>query len=524
MRPKPIVLITMSGVGIARTDEGNAFRQAKMPVFDRLMETYPSMLLEASGSAVGLPKQRGGSAEAGHRTIGLGRPWQTSEARVESALLYEEQRPTSTLRSFLNRLKRESASLHLIGLLSDASIYARSGSVSAIVRLAKSRGVEDIPIHVILDGIDARRDGGLERVRFLERELAEIGVGYIASISGRRYAMDHDANWDRTELVYRVIAEGQSASSASSAEEAISAYYERGIFDAEIPPTTIRASGSYQSITEKDGILFWNIRPYGMRQLVKSFALPEFSPFLRKLDGVPYCMTITEYEKNLPVSVAFPARIPEMCLGRVIANAGLKQLRIAEAERYAHVTVFFNGMQEEVMPGEDRIILQSPPYSNYSSVPDMHMGHVTDRIVKEIANGHYDVIIGNLAGPDFLARTGDESASIKACEAMDTYLMRIVDATLAVNGMVFLVGDHGRVESIRDIATGIIRKEGTMNPVPFFVIGKQVEGLKAISGDVVGGDLALSQPAGTLADVAPTILHYMSLPIPEDMSGKALKE
>jgi 2,3-bisphosphoglycerate-independent phosphoglycerate mutase len=522
IRPKPVVLVTMSGVGVSPMIDGNALKQARMPTWKHLLETYPTSLLSASGVDVGLPSSSGGSPEAGHRTIGLGRPWKISEARVEKGLSDVEIHSVSTVRKQFRRLEKQGGTLHLIGLLSSDTSYANQQYVETLARYARESGILHIRFHLILDGVNAPPTAGLHLVRAFEARMKESQCGEIASVCGRAWGMDHDGFWDRTERAFQAMVFGVSDHKAQTAEQAIQQSYDEGIWDDQLPPTVIASQTKHHLMANGDAVLFWNTRPYGIRQLLKAFALPTIQAFNRSELPDIACLSLVEYDYDLPVEVLFPAEQPRMSLGCVLSRAGLRQLRIAEAERFAHVTVFLNGMHDASWPGEDRSIIPSPAVSSYEHVPEMAMEDVTDQTIKAIASGIYDVIVCNLCAPDIASSTGREDVAIKACEALDRMLHRLVEGTLAVGGVLIAVGDSGHVEALRDPLTNEVNKNATSNPVPCVIAGSAYEGLKATAGDIVAGDLALSKSSGTLSDIAPTILSILSLPIPKEMIGKPL--
>lgn len=502
--------------------DGNALKQASMPAWKHLLETYPAALLDASGTAVGLPSYAGGSPEAGHRTIGLGKPWKTSEARVEAGLAEASTRANTLLRKKFVRMAKRGGALHLIGLLSSDSSYANERYVEALATRAKDAGFAKIYIHVILDGIDAPRDNGLKVVRAFEARLREAQCGEIVSICGRMWGMDHDGYWDRTERAFRAMAFGSADRTATSPEEAIRSSYDEGVWDDRMEPTVIASRTSHHVLADGDVVLFWNMRPYGIRQLLKFFSLPVVPSIDRSDLPDISCFSLVEYDYDLPVEVLFPCEQSRMSIGCVLSRSGLRQLRIAEAERFAHITVFLNGMHEGAWPGEDRQIVSSPAVSSYEHAPAMAMEEVTDHAIKAIASGTYDAIMCNLCAPDIAASTGSEATAVQACEAMDRRLARLVEGTLAVGGVLIAVGDSGHVETLRDPFTNEINKHPTSNPVPCVIVGSAYEGLKSVFGDLTTGDSTRLKSSGTLADVAPTMLHILSLPIPKEMIGKSL--
>lgn len=523
-RPHPVVLAIVSGFGVGPSMDGNAVRQARLPSFSSLTEAFPAMTLNAAGRAVGLEASCSGSAEAGHRTIGLGAVWRSSRARVDAAVASNALQKQAALRRLAEHVRSTNGTLHMTGLLTPAKRYADTEHVYALLRYAKTAGVERVAVHVILDGVDAMPEAGLDAVRALEAHMADIDIGRVASVSGRAFAMDDTGHWDRTARAYAAMAEGASDAMSRSATQAIEASYAAGVRDEQMVPTVLlqERGAPVARLQEGDGILFWNTRPFGMRQLVGAVTLPSMHAFARSYVRNVYAVTLTDYDANLPIEAAFPAHVVDTCLGQVLSDAGLKQLRIGETERFAHVTVFLNGMRDEALPGEERSIVPSPNVSSYNAIPDMRTARIADRVVKEVAAGSYDVIIVNIAAPDLVAQTGDEEAVVVACEAADKALGRMANAVLAVGGAMLVVGDHGHAEELHDPQTGALRKCGSSNPVPFLVIGKAFEGIKAPSGDIVGGDLSMTAPCGSLADVAPTMLRMMHLPIPKEMTGRPL--
>lgn len=522
-RPKPVLLAIVSGFGIGPTMDRNAVRQANMPVFHELTETYPAMTLTASGTSVGLDTGTGGTAEAGHRTIGAGRvlhdPIPHVSAEIANGAFFKQP----TLKKAFRHVRKHESAVHLIGLVSEAELHSRREHLEALLTYAKRERIDRVYIHVILDGVDAMPEAGRETVRSLSRTLETLGIGSIVSISGRSWAMDSDGRWDRIQKAYDAMALGRSSEMFHSAESAMEESYAKGVYDeAFVPSVILQQGGIATALQSGDACIFFNLRPAPKRELVKAFTLPSFEPFERRNHRGVRFVTLTEYDKDLPVDAAYPYQEFEACLGEVISGAGLKQLRIAETERYAYITNFLNGMHDQAFPGEERVIIPSPNVSRYEQVPEMSTAVIADRVIKEIALGAHDVIMVNFAAPDLVAQSGEETATIKACEAVDNALGKIVNATLAVGGVLLLVSDHGHAEVVRDPATDEVVRTGTKNPVPFLAIGKFFEGIKAPSGDVVGGDLALTAPAGTLSDVAPTMLKILGLPAPEEMTGRPL--
>lgn len=494
-----------------------------MPVFDRLIESYPAMTLQASGMAVGLTWGEMGNSEVGHLTIGAGRVFYQSLPRVNVAIESGEFFENPVFVQAIEHVRAHKGTLHLLGLVSQGGVHSQQEHLYALLGMCARAKISDVAVHAFLDGRDTLYNSAQGFISELETKMKELGVGKIATLSGRFWGMDRDNRWERIQKTYDAMVLGTSDVTFSSAREAIEASYLQQVFDEEFVPSVIMEHGSpVATVKDGDACIFFNFRPDRARQLTKAFVLPTFDKFPRKKVNDLFFVTLMEYEKDLPVHVAYPPQIVETCLARVIADAGLRQLHIAETEKYAHVTFFLNGMREKEFVGEERAIMPSPPVSSYDQAPAMSAIPIAERVVKEIANGTYDAIIVNLANPDMVGHTGNEAATVAACEATDKAVGLIVDAALAVGGVVLVTSDHGNAEEVKNLTTGEIDKEHSTNPVPFLVVGRAFEGMKAPSGDVVGGDLSLAQPVGMLADVAPTMLKIMELQQPPDMTGRPL--
>lgn len=521
-RLKPVILIIVDGLGIAPAGDGNAVQNAKMPVMQKLIESYPAMTVRASAEAVGLSWGEMGNSEVGHLTIGAGRIFYQSFPRITMSIESGDFFQNPALLSALEHAKKNKSTLHLMGLVSPGAVHASDAHLHALLSFCAKNKFDDVAVHAFLDGRDAIFNSGLGFIETLEKKMAELKVGKLASLSGRYFAMDRDNRWDRIQKAYEAIVLGKGEI-ATSATEAIKASYAKSVFDEEFIPTVITKGGKpIATVKENDACIFFNFRPDRARELAKAFVLPTFDKFPREqLKGLQF-VTFAEYEKDLPVQIAYPPQLIETCLARVISDAGLRQLHIAETEKYAHVTFFLNGMNEAEYPGEERVIIPSPRVSTYDKAPEMSALLISERVVQEVAKGEFDFIVMNFANPDMVGHTGNEEATIKACEATDKAIGQIIDATLAVGGAVIITADHGNAEEVKNLTTGDIDKEHSTNPVPFIVVGKQFEGLKAPTGDVIGGDLSLTPPVGMLADVAPTVLKILDIKPPDDMTGRAL--
>ncbi len=522
-RPRPVVLAILDGWGVAPAHEGNAISLSKKPNFDAYIRAFPAMTIVASSKEVGLNWGEMGNSEVGHLNLGAGRVYYQTLPRInikiETGAFFKN---ASILRAILHAKKNKSK-LHLLGLVSAGGVHSSLEHFFALLEICKKQRFSNVFIHAFLDGRDAIYNSGIDFVQQLEAKMKDLGVGEIATVSGRYYAMDRDNRWDRTQKVYDAIALGVAGASAESAIAAIEASYENKVYDEEFVPTIIFKKGApLASVSADDAAIFVNFRPDRARQLTSAFVLENFDKFPRTYISNLYFVTMTEYERDLPVDVAYPPDVITTNMAKVISDAGLRQLHIAETEKYAHVTFFLNGTIEEPYSGEDRIIIPSPRVSSYDQAPEMSAPEIGKRVVKEINSDKYDFIVLNFANADMVGHTGNIEATIKGIEAIDTALGEIIGASLAHDGVVLITADHGNGEEVQNLQTGAIDKEHSTNPVPFIVIGKQWEGQTGGAVEAVGGDLSLTPPVGMLADVAPTVLKIMGLPQPEEMTGRAL--
>lgn len=517
------MLMVLDGFGVAPDSEGNAVSRANMPFFDELIQRYPVITVRSSGETVGLMWGEMGNSEVGHLTIGAGRVYYQALPRVERAIADKSLFENEALLKAINQAKQTGGTLHIMGIMSSGKVHGYNTHCYALMELAKQHGLKDVAIHAFLDGRDTLYNSGMEFVSELQQKIEEMGIGRIASLSGRYYAMDRDNRWDRVEKAYNAVALGQSPSMAEDPVEAIKASYAKEVYDEEFIPTVITQGGKPSAtVKPEDAVIFFNFRPDRAREITKAFTLPDFDKFERQyIDNLVF-VTMMEYEQGLPVDVAYPPVTIKNCLAEVLSNAGLVQLHIAETEKYAHVTFFFNGTREDPYPNEDRAIIPSPKVPSYDQKPEMSAPELTDRVIKEIKTDNYDVIIMNFANPDMVGHTGNLEATIKAHEAIDASVKRIVEEVLSKDGVVLITADHGNAEEVQNLQTGDIDKEHSTNPVPFFVIGNQFEGQPGIAGDVPNGDLSLMPPVGMLADVAPTLLKIIGIPQPDEMTGTPL--
>ncbi len=520
-RPKPVVLAILDGWGVAPDAEGNAITRARLPHISQFIREYPVMTLFASGTEVGLSFGEMGNSEVGHLNIGAGRVYYQTFPRIQKSILDDSFFTNKAFLETIEQVKAKKTALHIMGLVSPGNVHASDKHCLALLKLAKQHRIKNVFVHVFLDGRDTVYNGGKEFVAALETEMRRMGVGKIASISGRFYAMDRDNRWERIEQAYRAIAEGKGPLMPSAAL-AIESSYERGVYDEEFVPVVIGKDGPTGKVSSGDGIIFFNFRPDRARELTKAFVLPSFAKFERTYIENLAFVTMTEYEKEIPVSVAYPPQIIHGCLAEVISAAGLKQLHVAETEKYAHVTFFLNGTVEEPFPGETRQIVPSPRVASYDQAPEMAAADITKMVVAAIEGGEYDVIICNFANADMVGHTGNFEASVKACEAIDRSLGLIADHVLAKDGVLLITADHGNAEETVNLHTGTMDKEHSNNPVPFMIIGHRFRGEVGPAGDPINGDISLLSPVGILSDVAPTMLSILGINQPPEMTGRPL--
>lgn len=504
-----ILLTILDGWGEAPAGPGNAITNAHTPNFDWLVKNYPHTLLEASGEWVGLPAGQMGNSEVGHLNIGAGRIVYQELTRINKAISEGSFFENEVLKKAMRHALRNDAALHLIGLVSDGGVHSDLLHLFALLEMAKKERVRDVYIHCILDGRDTPPDNAREYIVKLEEKLKELKLGKIATVSGRYYAMDRDKRWDRTEKAYRafVLGEGEKALSAL---EAIEKSYEQGVLDEFVLPTVITDENgkAVGQIKDGDAIIFFNFRADRMRQIVRAFIEDNSSFFSTGLFTPDvFIATLTSYDQNFNLPVAFEPQILKNILGEVISENGLKQLRVAETEKYAHVTFFFNGGEEAPFAGEDRILIPSPKVATYDLKPEMSAYEVTDTVLKKIIENSYDLIVLNYANPDMVGHTGSMKAAMRAIEVVDECLGRIIEAVSSQKGTLLVTADHGNAEVMME-EDGSPHTAHTSNPVPLILMDDRFKNA--------------SLNKGILSDIAPTILSLMNLPQPAAMTGKNL--
>jgi len=506
---KPTVLMILDGYGLNENKGHNAVSEAKTPVMDKLMSEYPCVKGLASGMAVGLPNGQMGNSEVGHLNMGAGRIVYQELTRITKEIDDGTFFANKALLEAVNNCKQKGSSLHLFGLLSDGGVHSHITHLYGLLELAKREGLSNVYVHCFLDGRDTPPSSGAGYIEQLESKMREIGVGQIASIMGRYYAMDRDNNYDRVKLAYVAMTEGDGLK-AANAYDAIHSSYDREETDEFVKPTVIVNGGiPVGTINDGDSVIFFNFRPDRAREITHAFCDDEFRSFKRdrKLDLVYVCFS--NYDPLIENKiVAFEKIAVTNTFGEWIAANGMKQARIAETEKYAHVTFFFNGGVEEPNEGEDRILVKSPKVATYDLKPEMSAYDVCDKLVGAIKSDKYDVIIINFANPDMVGHTGVEDAAIKAVEAVDECVGKAYEAIKEVDGLMFICADHGNCEQMVDYTTGNPFTAHTTNPVPFILVNyKEGYGLRE---------------GGCLADIVPTLIECMGMEQPHEMTGKSL--
>lgn len=510
MSRKPVVLMVLDGYGLNERTDGNAIAMANTPVMDRLMKECPFVKGNASGLAVGLPDGQMGNSEVGHMNIGAGRIIYQDLTRITKDIEDGTFFKNETLLEAMANCKKNNSDLHLWGLLSDGGVHSHNTHLYGLLEMAKREGISNVYVHAFLDGRDTPPASGRDFVAALEEKMAEIGVGKIASLSGRYYAMDRDNNWDRVQKAYDSLVSGEGVT-AENAVKAMEDSYANGVTDEFVLPTVITENGKPLSVVKPgDSVIFFNFRPDRAREITRAFCDDKFTGFERKGGFLPLTyVCFKDYDESIPNKlVAFKKEEITNTFGEYLAKNGKKQLRLAETEKYAHVTFFFNGGIETPNVDEARILVNSPKVATYDLQPEMSAPEVGMDLVEAIKSDKYDVIIINFANPDMVGHTGVISAAVAAVERIDELVGKAVDAVKETGGVMFICADHGNAEKMVDYETGNPHTAHTTNPVPFILVNYE-DGVKLREG-------------GCLADIAPTLLEIMGLPQPPEMTGKSL--
>jgi 2,3-bisphosphoglycerate-independent phosphoglycerate mutase len=509
--PRPVVLIILDGWGLREETENNAIAAASTPVWDRLWSECAHTALETSGSAVGLPSGQMGNSEVGHLNLGSGRVVYQEFTRVSRSIRTGSFFSNATLVGAVDIAVDNDSAVHILGLLSPGGVHSHEEHIHAMVQLAAKRGARKIYVHAFLDGRDMPPRSAMASLRAMDEVFAEVGHGRIASIVGRYYAMDRDHRWERIQKAYDLITLGKGAYTAVTAEQGLEMAYERGETDEFVDATVIvPEAGDVVHVQDGDVIINMNYRSDRARQITRPFIEDDFDAFERRAKPrLGSFVSLTEYNKEWDIPVAFPAERLENVFGEYISRLGLRQLRLAETEKYAHVTFFFNGGREQPFEGEDRILVPSPDVATYDLKPEMSAPEVTDHLMRAIEDGKYDAIIVNYANGDMVGHTGKFDAAVQAVETLDECLSRVVRAIHKVGGAMLITADHGNCEKMLDEESGQPYTAHTTTPVPLVYVGERAARL---------------MDGGALCDVAPTLLKIMQLPVPPEMTGHPLLE
>lgn len=536
--PKPVVLLVLDGWGIGPNNAGNAIARANTPNMNRFWLSFPHTQLAASGEAVGLPHGEDGNTETGHLNIGAGSIVYQDLPRINMSIADGSFNTNAAFLGACEHVKRHNSALHLMGLIGSGGVHSNIEHLYALLNVCKQQQVPRVYIHGFTDGRDSPPTSGVTYVQQIMERCQKLGVGELASLMGRYYAMDRDKRWERIEKAYNALTLG-SPNTTQDPLAAIQSQYSQNITDEFIEPISIlNADGTAKTIKDNDAAIFFNYRIDRPRELTRAFVLPNFEEGIKHESFDPYTIkyekthlkqktggstfhrqkvvqnlyfvTMTHYDENIPVQVAFPPQNIKNPICKVFADHGLKQLRMAETEKERFVTYYMNGQQDLIYPGEDRVILPSKGAKSYDQIPEMSSREIGVELIKRLQTGDYDVVIANLANADMVAHTGNLEATIKACEVLDEVVGQIVKEVFQRGGVVFITADHGNAEELINNATGEVDTEHSIYPVPLMVIGQQFMNQPNML------------PTGILADIAPTILHVMGIPKPETMTGRAL--
>jgi len=523
MNYKQVVLLVLDGFGVASPSEGNPVVAANPRNINYLVNNFPATTLQASGPSVGLPWGELGNSEVGHLNLGAGRIVSQDLPRIGKAITSGDFFKNPAFLGAIDHVRKHNSKIHLLGLVSEGGVHSSQEHLDSLLQLIAREKLTQVFVHMFTDGRDTLPRAALDALDRLSRKFLEFGVGKIATITGRFYAMDRGEHWEVTEKTYRALVMGD-APAVASAREGIQGYYDQQIYDETIPPTVIKSGDQVVARIEPgDAVVFFNFRHDRQVQLASAFIDPAFNKFSQKYEPIPdlYVATMTEYKKGLPAKVAFPSIVLKNGLGEVLSAARLTQFHTAESEKYAHVTSFFNGGQEAAWPGEQREIVTSPVSyeKRYQDVPEMSVGKIAELVVRELDRGT-GFILGNIANTDMVGHTGNMNACIRAVQAVDNAIGAIFAASVRAGAALIITADHGNIEQTLDPRTGMVDTEHTLNPVPFIVaapgMGRKTPLLKGYL------ELPAIVPEGVLSDVSPTVLELLGVPQPPEMTAVSL--
>lgn len=512
---KPVVLVVLDGWGLSENPKGNAILKANLPTIDKLNQFYPQLGLQASGISVGLPWGEPGNSEVGHITLGTGKVIYQSMPRITMAIQSGEFFRNPALKKAIDNAKKNNSALHIMGLVGKGGIHANVDHLYALLELAKNNGLKKVFVHVFTDGRDSAPTSGVESLKDLLKKMSDYGVGKIASVCGRYFAMDRNNNWDRIEKAYNAIAKGEGEQ-ISDPIDYLQKSYAKEIFDEYVEPAVVTDGNTpIGKVNDNDSVIFFNYREDRARQMTKAFVLPGFSKFKREILKNLTFVTMIQYEDSLPVDVAYGPIEIKNCLGEIVSQKKMSQLRIAETEKFAHVTYFFNGGNEEPFPSEDRIIIPSKTVSVFSEAPEMSAKEITDKVCEMVELDKYDFILINYANADIVGHTGDERATVAAVETVDKSLEKLIPEVISHGGCLLITADHGNAEELINLRNGEVDTEHSANPVPLWFV-------TADNHCDDAGKCYTMKVAGLLSDIAPTVLDLMGIKKPADMTGESL--
>ncbi|TKB46647.1 2,3-bisphosphoglycerate-independent phosphoglycerate mutase [Thalassotalea mangrovi] len=506
---KSTVLIILDGWGYRENQDSNAISHANTPVMDNLMKDYPTMLIDTSGMAVGLPDGQMGNSEVGHVNLGAGRIVYQDFTRITKAIEDGEFNQNAVLQEAIDTAVDKGKAIHVFGLLSPGGVHSHEEHIFALLKMAKQRGAEKVYLHAFLDGRDTPPRSAMASLEKADQVFQELGNGRIASIVGRYYAMDRDQRWDRVEKAYNLIVSGEGEYQAETAVQALQDAYDRDENDEFVKATAIIQDGSAVTVEDGDAMIFMNFRADRARQFTRCFTEPDFNGFARKrTPDVSRFVMLTEYAADIDAAIAFPPENLQNVLGEWLQKHNKTQLRISETEKYAHVTFFFSGGREQTFVGEDRELIPSPQVATYDLQPEMNSELLTEKLVAAIESGDYDFIVCNYPNGDMVGHTGNFEAAVKACEAVDQCIGRVVTALHKTGGECLITADHGNAEMMVNSESGQAHTAHTCEPVPLIYVGRP----------------AIPAQTGSLSDIAPTILKLMAMEQPEEMTGTPLMQ